>query len=607
MAHRFLLTVVLAAFASVLASFSAMAQQGVEANPRGPVNLKQPAGPLGADSVSARTASGTRVAANQPPNEFDSFVQRNAPGVQRFGVDLLTGTEARSAEEVSPLVPADYLILPGDEILLTLWGSVDADMRLVVGRSGNVNIPRVGAVKVAGVRHADLPDVIGRRIGLVFKNFQFSVTLGQLRGVRIFVTGFVPKPGAYNVSSLSTLTQALFAAGGPSASGSYRNIELRRAGVTRLRYDLYDLLLTGDRTGDLIVQPDDVIFVGPIGPQAALVGSVNRPAIFELKAGDTLADVLRMAGGFSTVADRSRLAVERLDDRSTARVTQIDLPAGAATALRSGDVLRAFSSVATVLPVERQTKRVRVEGEVVKPGDYLLPPGSSLQEALAAAGGLTPAAFVFGAEFNRESVRQTQQQNYDRALRDLEIESTKNAHAQRIASVDEAASVRARVESTAQLVSRLSAIKPSGRVVLPVEPESRGLPDLVLEDGDRLYIPPRPTSVGVFGSVYNAGSYLWARGSTARDYLSMAGGPSLSADASSVFMIRANGSVISARQNRGALGMGGGIDRVVSVPGDTIFMPDELNRTTFMQDLKDITQVIYQLGLGAAAFVAVSK
>jgi protein involved in polysaccharide export with SLBB domain len=259
-----------------------------------------------------------------------------------------------------------------------------------------------------------------------------------------------------------------------------------------------------------------------------------------------------------------------------------------------------------MLPVDRQNKRVRVEGEVLRPGDYVLPPNSSVSDAIRAAGGMTPQAYVFGTEFRRESVRITQQENYDRALRELEVAYTKAATSQRVASTEEAAALSARSTGTSQLVEKLRQLKPSGRVVLQIQPSATDLPDLALEDADSLYIPPRATSVGVFGSVYNAGSYLYTDGRTTNDFLQLAGGPTNTADARGVFVIRANGSVVSSRQRRTWFG-GGSIEGVQAQAGDTIFVPDEVNRTTWVQDLKDISQIFYQLGLGAAAVTAVSR
>ncbi len=130
--------------------------------------------------------------------------------------------------DFSPLVPPDYLISPGDEIVLSIWGSVDAELRLFVDRSGRITVPRVGSIMVSGVRYADLPETIRLRVAQTFKNFQLSVSLGQLRGVRVYVTGFVARPGAYTVNALSGMANALVRAGGPSASGSFRDIQLRR-------------------------------------------------------------------------------------------------------------------------------------------------------------------------------------------------------------------------------------------------------------------------------------------------------------------------------------------------------------------------------------------
>ncbi|MDP3222338.1 MAG: capsule biosynthesis GfcC family protein, partial [Rubrivivax sp.] len=276
---------------------------------------------------------------------------------------------------------------------------------------------------------------------------------------------------------------------------------------------------------------------------------------------------------------------------------ELQLPAENAKTLASGDVLRAFSAVDANLPVQRQNKRVMVEGEVLRPGEHVLPPASSIADALRAAGGLTPAAFIYGTEFTRQSVRQTQQVNYERALRDLEIEFTRAAATQRTSNTEEAA---ARSAGTERLITSLRAIRPSGRVVLQLPPDSLELPDLALEDGDRLYIPPRATTVGVFGSVFNGGNYLYAGGRNVDEYVRLAGGPTRGADAGSAFVIRANGSVVSARQRTGWFSSNQLAD-LKAEPGDTVFVPEEMNKTSFLQNVKDWTQVLSQFALGMAA------
>ncbi len=537
------------------------------------------------------------------PGEFERFAQRLSGGnVKRLGAELVAGTLTGRSADFAATVPSDYVIAPGDEVLLLLWGSVDADLRLVVDRTGRISVPRVGAIQTAGVRFGDLTSLVERRVGQVFKNFQLSVSMGQLHGVRVFVTGFAVKPGAYTVSALSTVVGALMNAGGPSASGSFRQIELRRSGTLISRFDLYDLLLRGDRSADRLLQGGDVVHVGPVGIQVAVIGSVNRPVVAELVTGETVADVLRMAGGFSAVADRSRLGIERLSERSGQGVSELLLPKDELASLGHGDVLRAFSATEIIMSTQRKNKRVRVDGEVQLPGEYLLRPDSTVQDAIKAAGGLSAGAFVYGTRFTRESVRATQQENYERALRDVETNFARASSSQRVSSADQALLMQAQATGTARLIDRLRALQPNGRVVLQLTPISVDLPALVLEDGDRLYIPPKPMTVGVFGSVFNTGSYLYSDGRTLEDYLRLAGGPTKGADRGSIFVVRANGQVISGRQSGGDSWWGGDsrIGTVKAEPGDTMFVPEEMDKTTFVQSAKDWTQVLYQFGIGLA-------
>jgi protein involved in polysaccharide export with SLBB domain len=537
------------------------------------------------------------------PSEFETYASELAGvPIQRLGSDLMLPSRSLASLEANRQVPPDYVVGLGDEIQLTIWGSVDADLRLTVDRAGRIVIPRVGPVVVAGVRHADLNELLTRRVGQVFKNFQLSATLGRLRSIRYYVTGFVARPGAYSVSSLATVMTGLVQAGGPAAAGSFRNIELRRNGQVVGRFDLYDLLVRGDKKGDLPLQADDVLYIGPIGPQVALIGSVNRPAIVELKGGETISDAIGFVGGLSTVADTRRVAIERLSDRNDRRVVELALPQDGGQRMNNGDVVRAFNSVAAALPQAKQYKRIRVEGEVARPGDYVLPPTTTLAEALQAAGGLTREAYLFGTDLSRESVRKVQELQYDRALRDLETDFTRSTSTQKVSNAEDAAASVQKQASTTRLIERLRAVRPTGRVVLDLTDASRELPNLPVEDGDRLYVPARSNTVGVFGSVFNGGSYLLKPSNSIEDIVRLAGGPTRGADAGSMFVLRANGSVVSARQSSsGWLGGGSGIATLAALPGDTVFVPEELNKTTFVQEAKEWTQILYQFGLGAAA------
>ena len=540
------------------------------------------------------------------PGEFERYVQtrmESTPNsdIRRFGQNLMIDPAGTGAQQDPlPSIPGDYIIKSGDEVALTLWGSIDADLRLTVDRSGMISVPRVGSINVAGIRYAELSNTIKHRVGQVFKNFELSATLGQLRPIRVFVTGYAQRPGSLTVSGLSSVLHVLMRAGGPSAAGGFRDIRVTRQGHLLASFDLYDLLLRGDRGTDLLVQPDDVIFIGPIGTQVAVVGSVNQQAIFELKPGETMDDLLRFAGGFNAVADRTRVAIERLGERERGRVAEVRLPTGGSQPLGTGDLVRAFSAVASALPQDRQNRRVWIEGEVRLPGEYVLPPGATVADALRSAGGMIGAAFPFGTEFTRESVRVSQQANYDRALRDLETDMTKNQASQRSTSAEETAAQAAAAASNSRLIERLRQVRPTGRMVLQVRPQDHDLPDLALEDGDRINVPTRGTTVGVFGSVFNTGSFVYSPEHTTGEYLALAGGPTRGADKDSMFVIRANGSVVSALQGSSFWHSNNEFRSTVVQPGDTIFVPEELNKSTFVQSAKDWTQILYQFGLGVA-------
>ncbi len=531
-----------------------------------------------------------------PPGEFEKFVwEALGSRLPRFGDALVIDAEHTFAPGFDAVAPPDYVLMPGDEVLVRINGSIEADKRLEVDRSGQIHLPKIGAVKLSGIRHDQIQSHVDRQIAKRFRGFELSVGLGQLHGIRVYVTGFANNPGAYTLGSLSTLVNAVMAAGGPAASGSFRAIELRRGGKAVASFDLYDLLIRGDKTHDAVLQTEDVIYVGPVGPQVAVYGSVNAPAIFEATPDETLETLLQFAGGLNSVAESGRVAIERLSDRGTVIVHEAPLSAAGQTVLRRGDLYRIFSLTNLQLPLERRAKLVRIEGEVQKPGEYVLPPGGTLSQLVAKAGGVTPRGYVFGAELSREALRQLQQASYDRAIQAFETTVLTSALTTRVPA-DEAVQRGVQTDHLKQLVDRMQRLRPSGRMVLAMKPNATALPDLPLEHGDRLYIPPRPTTVQVFGSVFNAGSFAYKEGDLGK-YLKQAGGMRDGADGRSVFVLRADGTVTSNRQKGWFTDVRG--DR--ALPGDTLFVPEKMNKTTFLQVSKDFGTILYQYGLGAAA------
>jgi len=282
-----------------------------------------------------------------------------------FGQDLFRNVPSTSAPLDRVPVTPDYLIGPGDELLIRSWGQIDINYRAIVDRNGSIYVPRVGAISVAGIRYDQLNETLKSAIGRVFKNFELSVTLGQLRSIQVFVVGQVRRPGVYTVSSLSTLVNALFASGGPSSHGSMRNIQLKRQGRIVTSFDLYDLLIRGDKSKDSQLLPGDVIYVASVGHLAELSGSVNVPAIFELKEHETLADALAAAGGLTNTAAGGRAIVERIGGDHVRRAEEIPLsPEGLKRELSDGDIVRLLH----ISP--RFENAVTLRGNVSVPGRY---------------------------------------------------------------------------------------------------------------------------------------------------------------------------------------------------------------------------------------------
>ncbi|HEY3928444.1 MAG TPA: SLBB domain-containing protein [Candidatus Koribacter sp.] len=314
----------------------------------------------------------------QPENAFQNFVEiAIGKKLPMFGYGLFRNPPSTFAPAERIPITGNYVIGPGDELLISIWGQVTFTGRMIVDREGNIAIPHVGPVNVAGARYEQLHDRLTQAVGHYYKNFQLSVSLGRLRSIQVYVTGFARKPGNYTLSSLTTLVDALFASGGPSAQGSMRAIQLKRGGAVVSKFDLYDFLLGGDNSKDVPLQPEDVIFIPPVGPLAAIAGAVHVPAIYELGPSSTLGDEIAIAGGLSTVADGSRVTIERIDKHTVRSVEEVPLDSAAMQfALHDGDIVR-------VVPLSpRIENAVILRGNVALPGRYPYKPGMRVRDLI---------------------------------------------------------------------------------------------------------------------------------------------------------------------------------------------------------------------------------
>jgi protein involved in polysaccharide export with SLBB domain len=778
----------------------------------------------------------------RPETEFEQMV---ADAVGRplplFGQSLF----AQAPSTFSPVdwmqVPSDYVIGPGDELQIKIWGQVEASLRVIVDRSGQIYIPQVGQIVVAGTHYGDLEQRLKTEVSKSFKNFNLTVNIGRLRSIQIFVVGDARYPGTYTISSLSTLVNAIFASGGPTAQGSLRDIQVRRDGTTITHFDFYDLLIKGDKSKDVRLEPGDVLYIAHVGPLVAISGSVNLPAIYEMKDTSTLGDLVEIAGDLSTVADTNKITIDRFvdhqarktlefpyDDQSrsetlkdgdivrvfsivprfvdtvtlrgnvanpgrypwkpgmkirdlipdaqalltrrywrdraslvTGRSTEYPVPSkyptnpqsasgtrnangqqanngttpGGATTpntvnpnfnnnntnvpeflpegeggggnlgadalyagaladqtaqnnsnaasstpgnppnnqqpsqasdnylnrsatrdivddvrryapeinwdyaiiqrvnpldltsrllwfsprktiidgdeqtnleLQPGDIVTIFSQRDVSVPQADRSQYVIIEGEVMRPGVYKLENGETMRSILQRAGGLSPNAYVYGAQFTRESAREDQEKSLEQLAQTMEVQTRQSALS--VAASASAGDLQQMLAAQQAIIDQLRNTRASGRVALSVKPKDKSIsdfPDMVMEDGDRLVIPHTPSTVSVVGDVYNPGSFIFEPRNTTGEYLEIAGKGKPQSDMHHAFVLRANGVVIAAN-NVNTLFTGTKFDRIHLFPGDQIVVPYKLPTGAFVRGLRDWTQISSQLALTAAALAVVA-
>jgi protein involved in polysaccharide export with SLBB domain len=315
--------------------------------------------------------------------------------LERFGAALFRNSAA--ASDKSPLsvpVGSDYVLGPGDELVIDYWGTSTQHIQRSVDREGRVSIPEAGSVVVAGRSLGEVQQTIQKMLSRELRGITVDVTLGKLRTVRVYVVGDVKKPAAYDISSLSTALSALIAAGGPTDTGSYRTVKHYRGKALVEEVDLYDLMLKGVSSGEVHIESGDSILVPPIGPQVTVAGKVRRPAIYELRNEQTLDQILDLAGGVPVTGELSRIKVERTQAHERKEMLSINLPSGASVQV-ADDAFKRFhiqdGDVVTVLPILSYSNRaVYLEGHVFRPGKFPYKDGFKVTDLIASYDDILP-------------------------------------------------------------------------------------------------------------------------------------------------------------------------------------------------------------------------
>ena len=516
----------------------------------------------------------------------------NTQILKQFGYDIFSKVPVTFAPVTDAPVPSNYVIGPGDTVNILFFGKKSINFSQQVTRDGNLEIPDLGPVSVVGLTFSELKVNINERISNQMIGVKVSISLGELRSIRIFVLGDVEKPGSYTVNSLSTLTNAIFSSGGVTRIGTLRDIQLKRNGKIISHFDLYDLLLRGDTSSDRRLLPGDVVFVPPIGPTVGILGEVRRPAIYELrKDRKDLLSAIIAAGGASPGSKTTEIMVKSVSNVEGVSAAQIDLTTtlGKSHQLRDGDVVQ----VAPVLEYN-QDGFIILAGEVVNPGVYLITPNEALSSVIQRAGGFTNKAYLQGSVFTRKSLRRLEEKRKNEALRELEKEQ--------LLETQPSGVVTTNYESLRLFISKLKSIPSLGRMVISLETIVAGeSADIVLKHGDTLSIPTISQEVTVIGEVYHSTSHLYNADYDIDDYISGSGGMKKSSDSSSIYIIKANGSVMAQRSTGQTFFRNtGGNMRIAA--GDTIVVPIDTERETSSESWVKYTTIASQFAITLASF-----
>ena len=370
-----------------------------------PVRMEQIGSVQPATTQSPQQAQQAALAYQTRPITLD---QTSPAYLGPFGAPLRQYGYSMFAANVSTFAPVDdipvgpdYVLGPGDDLTINVWGAVDSTLVRTVDRNGRIVLPKVGDLRIWGLTFSQADRLIRDELSRYFRGFQTSVTMGRLRTVSVHVVGEVCQPGVYTLSSLATVTNALYAAGGPTKLGSLREVRLLRSNIQVARVDLYDFLQRGDRTRDYRLESGDTIFVPTVGDVVAVAGEIKRPAIYEIQTGTRLADVVTLAGGVTPTSYIKRVQIVRALPNAERATLDVDLTGHYLKGDEAGNPLINAGDLVMIYPADpRVYNIVKVDGAVRYPGAYELKPMMRIGQLLP-ADKLLPEAYTGRVEVAR--------------------------------------------------------------------------------------------------------------------------------------------------------------------------------------------------------------
>ena len=510
-----------------------------------------------------------------------------------YGFNFFQFSPSTFAPSDDTPINSSYSMGPGDKLLVNYYGSDEKTEEVFVNREGIVVLPLLGPVNVTGMTYGEASKYIQDKAKSELIGTQINISIREVRSVGVYVLGEAYKPGKYLLSGLSTVTNALFISGGVNKKGSLRNIQIKRNNKTVATYDFYDFLLKGSLDSEVTLQDGDIIFIPFIENSVIMGGAFKRPHRYEFKEGETLRDVVELAGGFDTeVMDGARIELSTLDrSASTRSLTYLNLAEDAKKLIKDGDVLNvSFTSGLT-------PQSITLTGEVKNPGEYSIRPGETILEIINRAGGYTDEAYFQGAVFLRKAVAKSQKEAFARSADQLENTIvdviTNNAGS----SISESTLV-----PLSNLITKLRLEEPPGRMVVDLDTlklKTDPIANFPVKNRDSLFIPERPSFVSIVGEVLNATTVGFNPDLSVDEYIDLAGGLNDAADRDKIFVILPDGKSQLVKRSLFS-------SSTYILPGSTIVITRDSRPFDAISLTQIITPILADLATSAAAIAAIS-
>ncbi len=511
-----------------------------------------------------------------------------------YGYDFFKYSPSTFVQTSSSPVPSDYLLGPGDKLEINYYGTENISEETYIKRNGNVVLPKIGPVSLAGLTFSEAKNLMENKVESTLIGTNISVSITELRSISVYLLGEAYKPGLYTMSALSSISNALFVAGGVNQQGSLRNIEIRRDNEIIGNYDFYDFLLKGIIDNETRLQDGDIIFVPFIENTVEIGGAFKRPATYEFLAGETIEDAINLAGGFDfNVPPSAKIEISSINKRDFNREISFleNSKQSLERELNNGD------SINISFSPDAYSRTITLSGEFKKPGVYSFKQGEKILDIINRAGGYSKEAYVQGALFFRESVAISQKEGFERSADSLEqtIVDIITMGASQIGG-------EASLAPLSRLIQRLREAKPLGRLVVDLDflrLKTNPISNFKLQDGDKIHIPSRPNSVSVVGEVLNSSTQSFDPELGAFQYIDLAGGLNNTADKDKIFIILPNGQSKILKRSLFS-------SKNYVLPGSTIVVSRSTRTIDGISLTQIITPILADLATSAAAIAAIS-